>query len=50
MLGGAHMKEAELSVVDLRDADLRGATVTERQLALARQLRGALLPDGSRFS
>ena len=41
-LGGAHLYWA-----DLREADLSGANVNQEQLAQARSLKGATLPDGT---
>ena len=57
-LGRASLRDADLSSADLRDADLRGANlcganlreaiVTDEQLAQAKSLRGAIMPDGTK--
>jgi uncharacterized protein YjbI with pentapeptide repeats len=44
---GANLRGADLAGADLAGADLREATVTEEQLAQARSLKGAILPDGT---
>lgn len=41
---------ANLAGANLKDANLHHAKVIDRQLAAARSLRGATLPDGSRFA
>jgi uncharacterized protein YjbI with pentapeptide repeats len=44
------LRGADLRGVDLRGADLRGADVTAQQLAAARSLAGAIMPDGARHA
>jgi hypothetical protein len=44
---GADLQGAFLQGADLREANLREAKVTEEQLADARDLQGAIMPDGS---
>jgi len=39
---------ADLSDADLSRANLSGATVTNEQLAGAKSLQGATMPDGSK--
>jgi hypothetical protein len=46
-LRGANLKLADLEGADLRYADLEGALVTEAQLAQARYVAGATMPDGT---
>lgn len=46
-LAGAHLSGADLRAADLSGADLTGATVTDEQLAQARSLQGATMPDGT---
>lgn len=51
-LRGAILVRSDLTGVnlagaDLSDADLRGARVTAEQLAQAKSVAGAILPDGS---
>jgi uncharacterized protein YjbI with pentapeptide repeats len=45
-LNGADLSIANLYGADLSGADLNGATVTDEQLAQARSLEGATMPDG----
>jgi hypothetical protein len=52
-LRSANLRKVDLSGADLRDtnlrgADLTGATVTDAQLAEARSLEDAIMPDGSK--
>ena len=47
-LKGAELWGAELSGADFREADLSGANVTNEQLAKARSLKSATMPDGSK--
>ena len=47
-LSGAILHGAALAQADLAGADLTGAKATDEQLAAARSLQGATLPDGSR--
>ncbi len=47
-LSGAILHGASLGSADLTGADLTGAKATDEQLAAARSLAGATLPDGSR--
>ena len=47
-LSGANLKSANLSNADLRHANLNGADVTARQLADAKSIAGATLPDGTK--
>lgn len=42
------LTDADLSGADLSDANLEGAKVTSEQLAQAKSLKGAILPDGSK--
>jgi Pentapeptide repeats (8 copies) len=49
----ADLSDADLTGADLRDADLswadlQGAHVTKQQLARAKSLQGAIMPDGSK--
>ena len=51
-LGGVNLSRADLSEADLSEADLSGANlsasiVTPEQLAQAKSLKGATMPDGS---
>jgi len=46
-LSGANLSEADLSGADLTYANLNAANVTEEQLAKAKSLKGATMPDGS---
>jgi len=46
-LMGADLAEADLRWANLDRADLRGAIVTDEQLAQAGSLKGAILPDGT---
>jgi hypothetical protein len=48
-LRGTHLDEADLREANLIWSDLREARVTRDQLAMADSLRGAVLPDGSRY-
>ena len=47
-LSGADLFRANLSDADLSWADLTGANVTPEQLAIAKSLEGATLPDGTK--
>jgi len=47
-LTGADLTGANLTDADLTGADLTGAIVSSQQLAQARSLQGATLPDGSK--
>ena len=47
-LSGADLSDADLSDADLSRANLSGATVTNEQLAGAKSLQGATMPDGSK--
>lgn len=47
---GADLSGADLSNVDLNGVYLFGATVTDEQLAQAKSLEGAMMPDGTEFS
>ena len=47
-LGGAILSGADLRWADLSEANLSGTIVTDEQLALARSLKDAIMPDGSR--
>lgn len=47
-LQGAILKGADLSGVNFTQADLTGAEVSDEQLATAKSLAGAIMPDGSR--
>ncbi len=44
---GANLSDADLSGTDLSQANLSGAKVTKEQLAKAKSLKGAIMPDGS---
>ena len=46
-LRGADLSGADLSGADLRGTNLKGSTVTDEQLAQAKSLKGATLPDGT---
>jgi hypothetical protein len=46
-LSGANLSEANICNADLRGANLGGAIVTTEQLASAKSLKGATMPDGS---
>jgi uncharacterized protein YjbI with pentapeptide repeats len=46
-LRGADLSEANLSEANLSEANLRDAKVTNEQLAIAKSLKGATMPDGS---
>jgi uncharacterized protein YjbI with pentapeptide repeats len=46
-LGDAYLSAADLREADLSGANLSGATVTTEQLAQAKSLKGATMPDGS---
>ena len=46
-LSGATLYRVDLYEADLSEANLRGAAVTVEQLAEARSLNGAILPDGT---
>lgn len=48
-LRGARLDQADLSGADLIWSNLEGARVTRDQLKMAGRLRGATLPDGSRY-
>lgn len=52
-LSGANLKRSNLRLANLRDADLTGANLTDaiisaRQLASAKSLKGATMPDGTK--
>ena len=47
-LSGANLRHAFLRVANLRDADLSDAIVTDEQLAKAKSLKGATMPNGSK--
>ena len=47
-LGGADLHVANLSEANLEWANLSGANVTDEQLAQARSLKGATMPDGTK--
>lgn len=49
-LRGANLLGTDLSGADLSGADLSGALVTQEQLAKARSLQGAVMPNGSKYS
>lgn len=49
-LSQADLTNADLTRVDLSGAKLVGAKVSEEQLARARSLAGAILPDGSTYN
>jgi len=46
-LSGADLSGADLSKANFRDADLNTALVSNEQLAQAKSLKGAIMPDGS---
>jgi hypothetical protein len=48
-LQGANLQEANLQEANLQGANLEGAKVTDRQLANARALQGATMPDGQTY-
>lgn len=45
----ADLSDANLFRADLSNANLRGAQVTDEQLAQAKSLKGATMPDGSKY-
>lgn len=47
-LNGADLSRADLSEADLGGANLTDAIVTHHQLAQAKNLEDAILPDGTR--
>ncbi len=47
-LSGANLSKADLSGANLSEANLHRANVTEEQLAKAKWLQGATMPDGSK--
>jgi uncharacterized protein YjbI with pentapeptide repeats len=47
-LRGADLRGADLEWADLSEANLEGAGVTEEQLAQAKSLKGAIMPDGTK--
>jgi uncharacterized protein YjbI with pentapeptide repeats len=47
-LKGVHLQKASLQSAFLRKANLEGAQVSKEQLATARSLEGAILPDGTK--
>lgn len=49
-LSQATLRNADLTRVDLSGAKLIGAKITDEQLAQARSLAGAILPDGSTYN
>jgi hypothetical protein len=48
-LSGANLYAVDLSDVNLSGVNLEGATVDNEQLALAKSLEGAILPDGTEY-
>jgi hypothetical protein len=46
----ANLQDANLLGADLEEANLQGAAVTDEQLADARSLQGATMPDGSKHT
>jgi uncharacterized protein YjbI with pentapeptide repeats len=42
------LTEARLSNADLRETNLRGATIEDAQLAQTKSLAGATMPDGTK--
>ena len=49
-LSGADLGGADLGLADLRFANLRNAKVITEQLKIAKSLKGATMPDGSKHS
>jgi uncharacterized protein YjbI with pentapeptide repeats len=47
ILSHADFEGADLTGVNLKGADLRGAKISDEQLSVARDLSGAIMPDGS---
>jgi uncharacterized protein YjbI with pentapeptide repeats len=47
-LRGAHLQGANLDGVYLKDTNLEGADVSSEQLAAAKSLQGAIMPDGTK--
>ena len=47
-LRGANLQGAYLQDANLKDASLRGARVSRDQLATAKSLKGATMPDGTK--
>lgn len=45
----ADLTNAKLAGADLSGSDLKGAIVTEKQLAKVKSLKGATMPDGSKY-
>lgn len=48
-LRGANLKNTKLENADLYEANLEGATITDEQLAWTWTMRGATMPDGTRY-
>ncbi|HEX8682140.1 MAG TPA: pentapeptide repeat-containing protein, partial [Ardenticatenaceae bacterium] len=48
-LSGTDLGGADLDGADMSDADLRGAYVIDKQLMYVKSLKGALMPDGTRY-
>jgi uncharacterized protein YjbI with pentapeptide repeats len=48
-LSGANLSGAKLSGANLSGANLKGANVTEEQLAECASLKGAIMPDGTKY-
>lgn len=48
ILGYAEQENANLYNADLSNANLNGAKVTDKQLASAKSLKGAIMPDGTK--
>ena len=46
-LEDANLKNAKLGNANLRNANLKGAIVSNDQLAIAKSLKGAIMPDGT---
>ena len=44
----ADLSRADLTGVDLAEANLEGAEVTAKQLAQVKSLKGATMPDGTK--
>ncbi len=48
-LSGSNLSEANLTGADLTEADLTQAGVSKKQLATAKSLKGAIMPDGTKY-